>query len=305
MHKRKIAMNTPHQLAFNKFIASRSRRLEKLLKKHLTLLCTTTPRRFHQAINYSVLNGGKRFRSLLVYILGKAQGTKIHSLDSAALALEFIHTFSLIHDDLPAMDNDKLRRGKPTLHLAFDEATAILAGDALLAMAFQIISKDTKLTAQQRVAMLGALSQAAGPQGMAGGQYHDLHPNTRSPTTGNLEKMYAMKTGALIEAAFKLGAIATGVLDGNKIRLMKQLARMMGIAFQIQDDLANIMGNAHKMGKATGTDRKNKKITYPLFLGIAKTRNKLFSLKHSMDNIIKRLRLQNSFLPLLLNNLFS
>lgn len=285
---------------FHRFIVNRSLRIERLLRKYLATPNASGPKELRCAMEYSLLKGGKRFRPLLVYVLGQAYGTSLIKLDSSAVALELTHTFSLIHDDLPAMDDDTLRRGKLTLHLAFDEATAILAGDALLAMAFQVVSEDNKLTTKQRIMMISILAQACGPQGMAGGQYIDMHPSVDRVTRRYLNKLYILKTGGLMRAALQLGAVASGVVNHKKLQLLGQLAYKLGILFQLQDDIANVSGDAKRLGKNVGTDRRQNKLTYPALMGVTMAKKELLLLMESLNVLLKQLQLQESFiLPLL------
>ena len=186
-----------------KFLSNKRSRIEKLLNKNLIKLTDGGPKKFTQAIKYGVLNGGKQLRPLLIYAVGDAYNADIKALDVLACAIEFMHSFSLVHDDLPAMDDDKLRRSKPTCHIAFDEATAILAGDALSIAAFQIISDSKFLSSGKKSAMIGVLAEASGARGMAAGQYIDLQAVGKKLTLKKLEQMYALKTGCLIRASIK------------------------------------------------------------------------------------------------------
>jgi geranylgeranyl pyrophosphate synthase len=292
-------------LKFHRFIANRSLRIEKLLRKYLAILNSSGPKGLCCAIEYSLLGEGKRFRPLLVYAIGQAYGTSLMKLDSSAVALELVHTFSLIHDDLPAMDNDTLRRGKLTLHLAFDEATAILAGDALLAMALQVVGEDNKLTIKQRVMMLNILSQTCGARGMVGGQYIDMHPTMGKVTKRYLNKLYILKTGELIRAALQLGAIASDIFNRKKLQLLGQLAYDLGIFFQLQDDIANVIGDTKQIGKNVGTDRQQNKLTYPALMGITKAKNELLQLMDSIAALLEQLQLQESFIRPLFQKLLA
>jgi len=226
------------------------------------------PESLHRAMRYSVLGGGKRLRPLLTYATGVALGASLEALDSAAAAVEVIHAYSLVHDDLPAMDDDALRRGQPTCHVAFGEATAILAGDALQAFAFELIAACGHTAPSQCGTMLGLLAQACGSEGMAGGQALDLDAVGRVLTLPDLERMHTLKTGALIRASVLLGAAAA---DCKSTRALESLARYglaVGLAFQIRDDILDIEGESEVIGKTRGKDAAAAKPTYPGLLGL-------------------------------------
>ncbi len=228
------------------------------------------PVRLHQAMRYAVLDGGKRVRPLLVYATGEALGAADEVLDAAALAVEYVHAYSLIHDDLPCMDNDVLRRGKPTVHVAFDEATAMLAGDALQAEAFKVLT-DAPLAPLQIAASLRELALAASTRGMCGGQALDLAAVGQSLTLQELERMHRMKTGALLVAAVRLGALASRA-QGDVPRELERYAQAMGLAFQIVDDVLDVEGSADSLGKTAGKDALNDKPTYVSLMGVAAAR---------------------------------
>lgn len=293
-------------LHFNQFISSRLARLEKILENYLSTLSKTGPKDLRKAMEYSVLAGGKRLRSLLVYALGKFHGVRINQLDSIAASLELVHSFSLIHDDLPAMDDDDFRRGKPSLHKAFDESTAILAGDALLAMAFQILGEARTIDSTQRIMMINILAEALGPRGMVGGQYLDLHfpiPTEKSSKIF-LYRIYLLKTGMLFGAALKMGAIVSNIGNGRQMRLFEQLGHLLGIWFQIKDDILNIIGDPKTLGKNVGTDMKKNKNTYPLLEGTDKAIQEQLSLQNKTQNLIRKLGLQKSLFSLLIDSIF-
>ena len=223
-----------------------------------------------QAMKYSLMAGGKRIRPTLCLAATEAVGGNIESSLPAACALEMIHTYSLIHDDLPAMDDDELRRGKPTCHVAFDEATAILAGDALLTLAFQILSSPVKIKESEALIWLNVIqviSIAAGYKGMIDGQMKDIISEGKLLSLDDLENMHALKTGALIEASICCGAIL-GNGNRKQIKQLKIYAKNIGLAFQVTDDILNVEGNPAVMGKAVGTDKNRKKSTYPLIMGL-------------------------------------
>ncbi len=228
-----------------------------------------TPPLLHEAMSYSVLAGGKRIRPLLVYGSGRALGMEVTRLDAIACAIEIIHTYSLIHDDLPAMDDDDLRRGRPTCHRAFDEATAILAGDALQALAFEILAADSELTARpdRQSRIIRAVASACGSAGMAGGQSLDLAAVGRRLSLEELQTMHLLKTGALIQVsatAPALFAAAAPELHGR----LERYGRSVGLAFQIHDDILDVTGSSQVTGKATQKDAALDKPTFPSVLGL-------------------------------------
>lgn len=228
------------------------------------------PSDLHQAMRYAVLGGGKRIRPVLVYSAGAAVGAALESLDGPACAVEFIHAYSLIHDDLPAMDNDDLRHGQPTCHKAFGEALAILAGDALQALAFQVLGQDPTVVSDPIILlrMLGLLAQAAGSRGMVGGQAIDLAAVGRELTLAELENMHIHKTGALIRASVLLGALSRPEVEPAALERLDRYAKCVGLAFQIRDDILDVIGDTATLGKTQGTDRALNKPTYPELLGL-------------------------------------
>ncbi len=228
---------------------------------------TEPPQRLHQAMRYTVLAGGKRIRPLLVYATGQSFGAAIDTLNIPAAAVELIHCYSLIHDDLPAMDNDDLRRGQPTCHKQFDEATAILAGDALQCLAFSVLAANTHNDATQTLQMLNILGQCCGSFGMAGGQMIDLEAMGKTLTLTELQTMHALKTGALIKASVLMGAIAANV-DAATFNNLNEFATHLGLAFQIQDDILDVEGETQLLGKQVGADALLNKPTYPAILGL-------------------------------------
>ena len=228
------------------------------------------PMRLHEAMRYAALAPGKRIRPVLVYATGQALGVSLEVLDAAAAAVEFIHAYSLIHDDLPAMDDDDLRRGRPTCHRQFDEATAILAGDALQALAFEALLHDSarSLSDSCRLAMVQVLAQASGSLGMAGGQALDLSAVGKKLTLAELENMHKHKTGALIRASVKLGLLASGNKDTDLDQRLERYATCIGLAFQVQDDILDVEGATEVIGKPQGSDADRDKPTYPNLLGM-------------------------------------
>ncbi|MDA1107984.1 MAG: (2E,6E)-farnesyl diphosphate synthase [Proteobacteria bacterium] len=235
---------------------------------------TALPIQLHQAMRYAVLTGGKRIRPVLVYATGAALGTPPAQLDTPACAVELIHAYSLVHDDLPAMDNDDLRRGQPTCHKAYSEATAILAGDALQALAFQLLAQDAALAATPvlRLRMIEILAEASGSRGMASGQALDLAAVGSQLTLAALEYMHIHKTGALIRAAVRLGALGALAESDALFAQLDHYAKCIGLAFQIHDDVLDEEGSTATLGKAQGADRTRHKPTYPALLGLSQSR---------------------------------
>ncbi len=247
---------------------------------------TILPERLHAAMRYSVLNGGKRARPLLVYATGEALGVKPEILDIPAAAIELIHVYSLIHDDLPAMDDDVLRRGKPTCHCAFDEATAILAGDALQALAFHVLATSPLLavSAEQRLQMIGQLGSAAGSRGMVGGQAIDLAAVGLPLTELELENMHIHKTGALIRTSVLLAAYCAEQVDSVQIARLDHFAKCIGLAFQVQDDILDVESDTQTLGKTRGADAAAGKPTYPSIIGMRAAKDKLQELYREAVN---------------------
>jgi farnesyl diphosphate synthase len=239
------------------------------------------PSRLHAAMRHAVLGGGKRMRALLAYATGHACGATLDMLDDAAAAVELVHAYSLVHDDLPAMDDDALRRGKPTVHVAFDEATAILAGDALQSLAFERLAA-APLPAEARVAMLRELAVAAGAAGMCGGQALDIGATGTHMPLLELEAMHALKTGALLRAAVRLGALAAGA-DAAGRAMLDRYADALGLAFQVRDDLLDVEGDSAKLGKTAGKDEAQAKATFPALVGVDASRERLLALAAEME----------------------
>ncbi|HXS73331.1 MAG TPA: farnesyl diphosphate synthase [Rhodanobacteraceae bacterium] len=227
-----------------------------------------------RAMRYAVLGGGKRLRPLLVYAAGTALGASIEALDAPACAVELIHAYSLVHDDLPSMDDDDLRRGRPTCHVAFGEATAILAGDALQALAFEILASGRahSIDAESRLDMLRLLGAACGAQGMAGGQAIDLAAVGQILDLPALERMHAHKTGALIRASVRLGALTAGCADAAMLDALERYGHAVGLAFQVRDDILDVEGETHALGKTAGKDAARAKPTFPSVLGMDASR---------------------------------
>ena len=262
--------------ASTSFLADRvplyQQRIEDVLAHALEIGGAATPRLL-EAMRYSTLAGGKRVRPILVYATGEALGASLEVLDAAAAAVELIHVYSLVHDDLPAMDNDDLRRGRPTCHRAFDEATAILVGDALQARAFEVLANGaTSIPAGARIEMLRVLADAIGTRGMAGGQAIDLEAVKQLLGKPELERMHRQKTGALIQASVLLGAISAGSQDIPERAALAEFGAEIGLAFQIQDDILDVEGTTTALGKRAGADADRIKPTYPSVLGLQESR---------------------------------
>ncbi len=233
------------------------------------------PKTIHAAIRWSVFAGGKRFRPALLLATGETFGASRQALLRTACALEMIHTYSLVHDDLPSMDNDDLRRGRPTCHVRFGEATAILAGDALLTLAFKTISEAEMLPAEKRAQMIAEIATAAGtPKGMVAGQASDLEAESKAITAAELESIHRLKTGALIVAAASCGAIVADATE-EELKAVADYADCVGLLFQITDDLLDITSTAEAMGKTPGKDERSSKATYPALYGIEASREHL------------------------------
>lgn len=235
------------------------------------------PRQLHAAMRYSVLQGGKRVRPMLLFGTARAVGLAETQVEAAACALELIHAYSLVHDDLPAMDDDDLRRGRPTCHKAFDEATAVLVGDALQSLAFQLLASDTGLAAAPliRLRLVEMLAEASGTGGMAGGQALDVAAQHRQLAIADVEVMYSRKTGALIRASVLMGAACAPLLEPPLREALATFAARIGLAFQIQDDLLDVLSDTATLGKTADADRARGKPTYPAVLGVAASQQRV------------------------------
>ncbi|MBV1911365.1 MAG: polyprenyl synthetase family protein [Kangiellaceae bacterium] len=256
----------------SEFLSQVQARTNNLLEKTLPP-ATGEPKRLHQAMRYSALNPGKRIRPALVFATGEMLNAEPGNLDIPAVAVELIHAYSLIHDDLPCMDDDDLRRGIPTCHIQFDEATAVLAGDALQTLAFELLSNPTNhsdynMPDHQKLMMLNELSRASGSLGMGGGQAIDLMMTNSSSDLQTLESMHNMKTGALINASVKMGFLASDCQDQVILTQLTTYSSCLGLAFQIKDDILDIEGDTKTLGKPQGSDLENNKLTFPSLLGM-------------------------------------
>lgn len=239
------------------------------------------------AMSYAVLLGGKRVRPFLIYATGRMLGVTLEKLDSSAAAIEAVHAYSLVHDDLPAMDDDKLRRGKPTCHIAFDEATAILAGDALQTFAFETLATDHLLSATEKVAQIQWLSKSSGAAGMCLGQSLDLQSEHKTISLDELELIHQNKTGALITASVMMGFNLSQYANDESLKAkLEQYAKAIGLAFQVQDDILDIIGESEKIGKTVGSDEALDKSTYPKLLGLEGAKQKAENLYYIALNCL-------------------
>lgn len=239
-----------------------------------------TPERLHAAMRYSVLGGGKRVRPILLLATARALGLAEDQVEAAACALELVHVYSLVHDDLPSMDDDDLRRGRPTCHKAYDEATALLVGDALQSLAFELLARDAALPADPaiRVRLVALLAGAIGSLGMAGGQAIDLEAEGRKLAIAQVEEMHSLKTGALIRASVMMGAACVPALEPRLEQALAGFATPIGLAFQIQDDLLDVLSDTATLGKVAGADRERGKPTYPAVLGVSASQEQMHRL---------------------------
>lgn len=255
-------------MTLNEQINQSRQRVESFFARYFELTHFTDPT-LQEAMHYSLTIGGKRLRPFLIYAAGELFNADIDDLDVLAAAIECIHTYSLIHDDLPAMDDDELRRGRPTCHIAFDEATAILAGDALQTLGFELISNHSfKVPASNVIAMFRVLSKATGFLGMAGGQAMDIAATGKSIDIKQLATIHALKTGALLQAAIELGCLCASNVSESDLLLLKKFGEKIGLAFQVQDDILDVIGDTSILGKPQGSDQALAKSTYPALMGL-------------------------------------
>jgi geranylgeranyl pyrophosphate synthase len=262
--------------AFPELLKSWQARMEGALSARLPP-AQAVPVRLHQAMRYSTLGGGKRVRPALVFATGRTIGMTDEELEPVACAIEFIHVYSLVHDDLPAMDDDDLRRGQPTCHKAYDEATALLVGDALQSLAFEVLARDPTLSvsAETRLRLIELLGEASGTFGMAGGQAIDLAVQGKRLDINEVEEMHARKTGALIRASVLMAASCQSSLEPHFYERLAAFVGPIGLAFQIQDDLLDVLGDVATLGKATGADQERAKPTHPAVIGIEASQQRM------------------------------
>ncbi len=257
-------------MTLSDYLAGRQRQIDAALDR-LAPPETTPPETIHRAMRYSLFAGGKRIRPMLCLEAGRTVAEEGPGLEEAACALELVHTYSLIHDDLPALDNDDFRRGRPTCHKQFGEALAILAGDALLTLAFQVLGSIEGLPGERRARLAAELAAAAGSVGgMVGGQVHDLEGEKQTPTPELLERIHRAKTGALLTASVRLGAICAGAGEGE-LAALTGYGRHIGLAFQIVDDILDVEQPSEALGKTAGKDARHHKITFPAVYGLAES----------------------------------
>jgi geranylgeranyl pyrophosphate synthase len=267
------------QAEFHRLLSDYKNRVDSALDKWLPD-AELNPVNLHQAMRYSVLGSGKRVRPALVYATASALGTPLQRVDGIAAAIEIIHAYSLIHDDLPAMDDDDLRRGRPTCHKQFDEATAILAGDALQALSFYILSHDPDMTsdAEVRLRMIDILALNSGSRGMAGGQAIDLASVGKSLDIAELETMHIHKTGALIRTSILMSAMSADTIDQQRLDALDCFAKKIGLSFQVQDDILDVTSDTTTLGKPQGSDALRDKPTFPSIIGLQAAREKALDL---------------------------
>jgi len=264
-----LGQQSPALVAFGRQLSVWQERMEQALAARLPA-ANAVPLRLHEAMRYSVLGGGKRIRPALVFATARALGLDEDQVEAAACAIELIHVYSLVHDDLPAMDDDDLRRGRPTCHKAFDEATAILVGDALQPLAFELLASDAKLPADPavRLKLVQLLAVASGTFGMVGGQAIDLSVEGRRISIEEVEDLHARKTGALIRVSVMMAAACQPQLPADLSARLLKFSLAVGLAFQIQDDLLDVLGDTATLGKAAGADSVHNKPTHPAMIGI-------------------------------------
>lgn len=271
--------------ALQHFLQAGQKRIDRVLTKTLNELHGSDPTLL-QAMRYSLLSGGKRIRPVLAYASAKAIADLSDATDNVGCAVEAIHAYSLIHDDLPAMDDDDLRRGKATCHIAFNEATAILAGDALQAIAFETLSTAPNIEDRTRIALIRELTRASGAQGMVGGQAIDLASVNQQPELTELQHMHNLKTGALIRASVRMGAIATDSVSHEQLSSLTTYADAIGLAFQVQDDILDVTADTETLGKQQGADIALNKPTYVSLLGLNGAREKAQQLhQNALDSL--------------------
>ena len=273
-------------------------RVNQQLEQYITY-STPISTLLNEAMAYGALLGGKRVRPFLVYAVGDMLGSQLNTLDPIASAIECVHAYSLIHDDLPAMDDDVLRRGSPTCHIKFDDATAILAGDALQTLAFDILSSELEgLSAASQLKMINTLAKASGDKGMCAGQMLDLSAENTDTSLTDLEKIHNSKTGALIIAAVQMGALSKESINDTEFALLTKFATAIGLAFQVQDDILDVIGDTQILGKPQGSDQHLHKSTYPALLGLEKAQQKAQDLYQEAINALTQLPYDTQLLEL-------
>jgi farnesyl diphosphate synthase len=275
--------------SLNESLSGWQRRVESQLDRLLPGE-SEVPQRLHAAQRYSVLGPGKRIRPALVYATAETLGIPLSQVDAPACAVELIHAYSLVHDDLPAMDDDDLRRGRPTCHRAFDEATAILAGDSLQVLAFKILASHPggPVDPAKRVRLIDLLAEASGTAGMAGGQALDLSAEGRALALPEVERIHSLKTGALIRASVMMAAHCAEGLDDSRVAALADFGAAVGLAFQIQDDILDVEGDASLTGRPTGSDQAREMPTYPAVAGLEAARARVTQLHARAEDLLAR-----------------
>lgn len=281
--------------SFRQFLQTHKELIEQELKKYIEQL--NAPAVLKEAMDYSLQAGGKRIRPMLVFSVLDALGKDTSIGLPVASSIEMIHTYSLIHDDLPGMDNDSLRRGKPTNHIVFGEANAILAGDALLTLSFGVLSEmnQTEVTAEQQIAIMQVIAQCAGAEGMIGGQTVDMASEGKTISLEELEYIHEHKTGKLLSASIITGAILGGA-DKVQLDALRKFSKHLGLAFQIRDDILDVEGNEELIGKPVGSDVDNNKSTYPALLTLNGAKEKLAAEINQAIHALESIRFENSYL---------
>ncbi len=272
----------------HRFLTDSRQRVNAALEQCLPPACDQ-PERLAEAMRYSIFNGGKRVRAVLVYAAADTASAASADTDRAACAVELVHAYSLVHDDLPAMDDDDLRRGQPTCHIRFDEATAILCGDALQSLAFAELGRLETTPAATALRMVQVLGDAIGFPGMAGGQMLDLEAETVPADLQLLEQIHRRKTGALISASVELGALVAGITDTDRLAALRRYAAAIGLAFQVQDDILDVEGSTETLGKTQGADQARHKSTYCSLLGVDGARQRLGELHQQAHDALSSL----------------
>ncbi|WP_206956289.1 polyprenyl synthetase family protein [Trinickia acidisoli] len=272
-------------MTFEEWMRAVLARVEAALERYLPATATE-PARLHDAMRYAVLGGGKRVRPLLVHAAGELTGARAEALEAASAALEMIHVYSLVHDDMPCMDDDALRRGKPTVHVQYDEATALLVGDALQSQAFVVLTDGAALDARVQASLVCELAVASGSLGMAGGQAIDLASVGLTLTRPQLETMHRMKTGALLRASVRMGALAGTVPDADALAALDAYAAAVGLAFQVVDDILDVTTDSATLGKTAGKDAKDGKPTYVSIIGLDASRALAVQLRRDAHDAI-------------------
>lgn len=264
-------MTQTEQASLEEYLLEQQQRIDRVLEQWVPSE-HAEPQSLHRAMRYSLFAGGKRIRPILAIAAGRAVSDAPEGVENAAVTLEMIHTYSLIHDDLPAMDNDELRRGRPTCHKVFGDALAILAGDALCTLAFEVLGRLPYIAAERKIALVEELARAAGAlDGMIAGQVYDIEGERQPPTPRLLEKIHRAKTGAVLRASVRIGAIYAGATT-EELRALSAYGEHIGLAFQIVDDILDVEQTSEKLGKTAGKDQAQQKITFPAVYGVERSR---------------------------------